>query len=208
MLGFPGDSDSKKSVCNTGDLGSNPGSERSPGEGNGSEIQYSCLEKPMSMRSQRLGHDWATLTFFLSPILITLGNLDFKTLVGNTAQFSWGATSHEKHKAWCYFVRHFFFFFSWWSAGVLPVSDRLPSCRTLLYWRNILVSSSSRLCSRKSFQVLTMFHVSEFPGKREAVLCIEYNYEKVKGESESCSVVSVYLKPHGLYRNSPVFWSG
>ena len=73
-----------------------------------------------------------------------------------------------------------FFFFPWWSAGVLPVNDRLPSCRTLLCWWNILVSSSSRLSSRKSFQVLTMFYVSEFPGKREALLCIEYDYEKVK----------------------------
>ena len=33
--GFPGGSDSKESVCNAGDLGSIPGSRRSPGEGNG-----------------------------------------------------------------------------------------------------------------------------------------------------------------------------
>ena len=30
-----------------GDLGSNPGSGRSPGEGNGNPLQYSCLENPM-----------------------------------------------------------------------------------------------------------------------------------------------------------------
>ena len=34
-LGFPGGSDGKESVCNAGDLGSVPGSGRSPGEGNG-----------------------------------------------------------------------------------------------------------------------------------------------------------------------------
>ena len=34
-MGFPGGSVSKESVCNAGDLGSTPGSGRSPGEGNG-----------------------------------------------------------------------------------------------------------------------------------------------------------------------------
>ena len=40
-------SDSKASVCNAGDPGSIPGLGRSPGEGNGSPLQYSCLENPM-----------------------------------------------------------------------------------------------------------------------------------------------------------------
>jgi len=35
------------SACNVGDLGSVPGSGRSPGEGNGNPLQYSCLENPM-----------------------------------------------------------------------------------------------------------------------------------------------------------------
>ena len=35
------------SACNAGDLGSIPGSGRSPGEGNGTPLQYSCLENPM-----------------------------------------------------------------------------------------------------------------------------------------------------------------
>ena len=34
----------KASACNVGDLGSTPGSGRSPGEGNGDPLQYSCLE--------------------------------------------------------------------------------------------------------------------------------------------------------------------
>ena len=37
----------KESACNAGDLGSIPGSGRSPGEGNGNPLQYSCLENPM-----------------------------------------------------------------------------------------------------------------------------------------------------------------
>ena len=47
MVGFPGGSDGKASACNARDLGSIPGSARSPGEGNGNPIQHSCLENPM-----------------------------------------------------------------------------------------------------------------------------------------------------------------
>ena len=47
FLGFPGGSEVKVSASNAGDLGSIPGSERSPGEGNGNPLQYSCLENPM-----------------------------------------------------------------------------------------------------------------------------------------------------------------
>ena len=45
--GFPGGSDDKESACSAGDQGSIPGSGRSPGEGNGNPLQYSCLENPM-----------------------------------------------------------------------------------------------------------------------------------------------------------------
>ena len=44
---FPGGSDGKASACNAGDPGSIPGLGRSPGEGNGTPLQYSCLENPM-----------------------------------------------------------------------------------------------------------------------------------------------------------------
>ena len=44
---FPGGSDGKTSAYNAGDPGSIPGSGRSPGEGNGNPLQYSCLENPM-----------------------------------------------------------------------------------------------------------------------------------------------------------------
>ena len=55
-------------ICNAGDLGSIPELGRSPGEGNGNPLQYSCLENSMdeaptglqSMGLQRVGHDWAT----------------------------------------------------------------------------------------------------------------------------------------------------
>ena len=47
LLGFPGGSEVKTSARNAGDPGSIPGSGRSPGEGNGNALQYSCLENPM-----------------------------------------------------------------------------------------------------------------------------------------------------------------
>ena len=40
-------SEVKASACNAGVPGSIPGSGRSPGEGNGNPLQYSCLENPI-----------------------------------------------------------------------------------------------------------------------------------------------------------------
>ena len=65
-LGFPGGSDGKESAHNAGDLSSISGSGRSPGEGNGNPLQYSCLENPMDRGAwraivhemlERVGHD-------------------------------------------------------------------------------------------------------------------------------------------------------
>ena len=44
---FPGGSDGQASAYSAGDPGSIPGLGRSPGEGNGNPLQYSCLENPM-----------------------------------------------------------------------------------------------------------------------------------------------------------------
>ena len=46
-VSFPGGSDGKASACSAGDPGSIPGLGRSPGEGNGTPLQYSCLENPV-----------------------------------------------------------------------------------------------------------------------------------------------------------------
>ena len=54
--GFPGGSEVKASAYNAGDLGSIPGSRRSPGEGTGNLLQYSCLENPMDGEAW-----WATV---------------------------------------------------------------------------------------------------------------------------------------------------
>ena len=50
-MGFSGGSDSKESTCNVGDLGLIPGLGRSPEEGNGNPLQYSCLENPHGQRN-------------------------------------------------------------------------------------------------------------------------------------------------------------
>ena len=47
IVGFPGGSEVKASASNAGDLGSIYGSGKSPGEGNGNPLQYSCLENLM-----------------------------------------------------------------------------------------------------------------------------------------------------------------
>ena len=54
MGGFTCRSVGKESTCNAGDTGLIPGLERSPGEGNGNPLQYSCLENPMDREAYSL----------------------------------------------------------------------------------------------------------------------------------------------------------
>ena len=49
--GFLDGSDGKESACSAEDPGSIPGSGRSPGEGNGNPLQYSCLENSKDRRA-------------------------------------------------------------------------------------------------------------------------------------------------------------
>ena len=60
--GFPGSSDGKESACNAGDPGLITGLGKSPGEGNGNPLQYSCLGNPMVRRAwQAIVHGVAEL---------------------------------------------------------------------------------------------------------------------------------------------------
>ena len=52
-LGFHGGSDGKESACNAGDLDLIPELGRSPGEGNGYPLQFSCLENPTNRGAWR-----------------------------------------------------------------------------------------------------------------------------------------------------------
>ena len=62
------------SACNAGDLGSIPGSGRSPGEGNGNPLQYSCLENPMD------GEAWWATVHGVAKSQTGLSNLTFTFL--------------------------------------------------------------------------------------------------------------------------------
>ena len=67
-LSFPCSSVGKESAHSAGDPGSIPGLGRSPGEGNGTPLQYSCLENPKDRGAgqvtvhgvARVGHDLVT----------------------------------------------------------------------------------------------------------------------------------------------------
>ena len=67
LLGFPHSSVGKESASNAGDLGLIPGSGRSPGEGNGNPLQFSCLKNPMDRgawkaTAQRVAKSWTRLS--------------------------------------------------------------------------------------------------------------------------------------------------
>ena len=71
VIHFPGSSDGKVSAYNAGDPGLIPGLERSPGEGNGNRLQYSCLENPMDRRAWEAAvhgvtKSWTRLSDFTS----------------------------------------------------------------------------------------------------------------------------------------------
>ena len=75
MVGsFPGGSEGKASACNAGDLDSIPGSGRSPGEGNGTPLQYSCLENPMD------GGTWWATVHGVAKSRIQLSDFTFTSL--------------------------------------------------------------------------------------------------------------------------------
>ena len=95
---FPGSSDGKASAYNAGDLGSIPGSGRSPGEGNGNPLQYSCLENSMDQGAwwatvNGVAKSWIRLSGFTLSILwhcLSLG-LEWKLIFSSpmaTAEFS------------------------------------------------------------------------------------------------------------------------
>ena len=63
----PGSSDGKLSACNAGDPGLIPGFGKSPGEGTGNPLQYSCLENPMDRgawqaRVNEVAKSWTQLS--------------------------------------------------------------------------------------------------------------------------------------------------
>ena len=74
MIGFPHSSVDKESACNAGDVSSIPGLGRSPGEGDGNPLQYSCLENPMDRGAwqalQSIGSQESDMTYLLNHHII------------------------------------------------------------------------------------------------------------------------------------------
>ena len=66
---IPGGLDSEEYTCNAGDLGSIPGLGRSPGEGNGNPLQYSCLENSMDRNYGQWGRKESDTTEQLTPLI-------------------------------------------------------------------------------------------------------------------------------------------
>ena len=75
--GFPGGSEVKASACNAGNLGSIPGLGRSPGEGNGNPLQYSCLENPMDGGAWWATVHWVTKSWTRLHFLLISFNLNY-----------------------------------------------------------------------------------------------------------------------------------
>ena len=71
LIYIPGGSDGKESACNAGDPGSIPGPGRSPGEGNGKPLQYSCLENSLDRGT------WQTTVHGVAKIQKRLGEFHF-----------------------------------------------------------------------------------------------------------------------------------
>ena len=77
-------SEVKASACNAGDLGSIPGSGRSPGEGNGNPLQYSCLENPEEPGAWATVHEVEKSRMQLSDFTFTFFQIQ-SSLVGNSS---------------------------------------------------------------------------------------------------------------------------
>ena len=80
-MGFPSGSDGKESACNSGDPGSISGSGRSPGEGDGDPLHYSCLMNPMDRGT------WQTIVHGVTKSQTQLSNwthtIECKLIISN-----------------------------------------------------------------------------------------------------------------------------
>ena len=89
---FPYRSVGKEFACNVGDLGSIPGLGRSAGEGKGYPLSILAWRIPWTVEStglQRVGHDWATLTYLCRALAVVPWSIA-KTHLPNKVTSSWG----------------------------------------------------------------------------------------------------------------------
>ena len=130
-----GDSDGKESACNKRDLGSIPGSRRSPGEGNGYPLHYSCLENPMDRGAWR-----ATVHGFAESDMTEQLTLSHFTFIGPSG-LSWWLSGKES-TCQCRKCG-----FNPW-VGKIPVEKEMAAHCSILAWRISWTEEPGRLQSR------------------------------------------------------------
>ena len=84
LVGFPGDVSGKEPICNAGDIrdaSSIPGLGRSPGEGNGNPLQYSCLENSIDRGA------WLATVYGVAKTSTGLKRLNRHTSLGTAFPF-------------------------------------------------------------------------------------------------------------------------
>ena len=123
----------KESACNAGDVGSITESGRSPGEGNGNPLAYSCLENPTDRGTwqatvhgvRESGHDWALMH------TQSLLSISHKAKTVSSVQFSCSVRSDPL-----------------WPHGLHPVHHQLPEfTQTHVHWVNYAIQPSHPLSS-------------------------------------------------------------
>ena len=110
-MDFPGGSDGKESACNAGDPSWIPGSGRSPGEGNGNPLYYSCLENSMDRGTwwttvHGVPKSWTWLSdfhFFQSPSFID-GNTDLREGKSPIKIAQQSARTGTRTKLWAHYL--------------------------------------------------------------------------------------------------------
>ena len=111
-MSFPGGSDGIESTCNAGDLSLIPGSGRSPREGNGYPLQYSCLENSMHRGAWGGYNPWGGKELDTTEGLTFSGALYTST---RPSSVMWAANNFSSLSFVCnraFFSRKNFFFFS------------------------------------------------------------------------------------------------
>ena len=114
-MGFPVGSDGKESTCNAGDPGLIPESRRSPAEGNGNPLQYSCLENPMDRGAWGYVHGVAKSWTRLSDLHFHFQRRKVP-LLGSTVSFV-GPSAKGNMK---FLIQKWLKILGWWEHNIKP----------------------------------------------------------------------------------------